>query len=105
MLAVSRPQFCSVRHRACANQRVRNLDPMAPSVLPQVDARLTSRFLVDWNTSQRPEKIVQSVILTRPGACPEFSYTDRGIQDTSVGVTQVYPFGDDLRILAAGDFN
>src|SRR5580704_15612430 len=105
MLAVSRPQFCSVRHRTSGDQRIRDLDSMAPSVLPQVDARLTPRFFVDGGACQRPEKIIQSVILIRSGAGPEFSYTDGRIQDTSVGVAQAYPFGDDVRIYTARDFN
>src|SRR5712671_6440693 len=60
MLAVSRPQLCFVRRSAGSNQRIRDLHSMASPVLPQVDARLTTRFFVDRNTCQRPEKIVQS---------------------------------------------
>jgi len=56
-------------------------------------------------TCQRPEKIVQGVVLIRPGAGPEFSYTDRRIKDGSVRVAQVYPFGNDVRIPAARDLN
>ena len=78
---------------------------MAPSVLPRVDARPTARFFIQRGTCQRPEKIVQSVILIRPGAGPEFSYTDGRIQDSGVGVAQVYPLGDDAPISAARDFN
>ena len=78
---------------------------MASSVLPQVDACLTTRFLVYRNTCQRPEKIVQRFVLIRPGAGPEFSHTDRRIKDGSVCVAQVYPFGDDVRIPAPRDLN
>src|SRR5260370_5731361 len=105
MLSVSCPQLCSVCGRARGNQSIRNLDSMASSVLPKVDARLTTRFFVDWNTCQRPEKIVQSGVFIRPGAGPEFSHTDRRIEHGGVSVAQVYPLGNDVRIPAARDFN
>src|SRR5579859_899049 len=105
MPAVSRPQLCSVRCRASGNQSIRNLDSMAPSVLAQVDARLTTRFFVDRNTCQRAEKIVQSFVLIGPGAGPKLSHTDRRVEDGSVSVAQVYPFGNNLRIPAARHLN
>jgi hypothetical protein len=73
MLAVSRLQLCSVRSGVLGNQRVRDLDSIVSSVLTQVDTRPTTRFRVDWNTRQRREEIVQSVVLIRAGAVSEFS--------------------------------
>ena len=105
MLAVSRPQLRSVRHCASGDQGIRDLDSRASSVLLQINACLTTHFFVDWSACQRPEKIVQGVILIRPSTGPEFSYTHGRIQDSTVGVTQAYPLGDDLRISTASDFN
>jgi hypothetical protein len=73
MLAVSRLQLCSVRSGVLGNRRVRDLDSIVSSVLTQVDTRPTTRFRVDWNTRQRREEIVQSVVLIRTGAVLEFS--------------------------------
>jgi hypothetical protein len=93
MLAVMRPQVCSTRYRTCGNRCIRDLDSMAPSVLPQLEARLTTDLFVNRNTSQRLEKIVQNIILIGPRAGPELIHSDGRIQDSSVGLAQPDPFG------------
>jgi hypothetical protein len=70
MPAVSRPQLGAVCHRTGGDQRIRDLDSMAPPEFSQVSARLTARFFVDRSAGQRPKEIVQSFMFIWPGASP-----------------------------------
>ena len=45
---------------------------------------LTTRLFVDRSACQRPKKTFQGVILTRPGASPEFSHTNGRIKDSGI---------------------
>lgn len=71
MLAVECPKICFVCQCAGGNQRVGDLDAVASSKLAQKDTRLMSRVLVNRNTSERPEQIVDGVVLIRVSAGPE----------------------------------
>ena len=71
VFAVSRPQLGVVHHRAGGDQRIRDLNSMAPTILLEVNARLMSRFFVDGCTCQRPKQVVQSVMLVEPRAGPQ----------------------------------
>jgi hypothetical protein len=92
-------------NRASGDQGIRHLHSMATSILAQVDARLTTDFFVYKSAGQRLEKIIQCLMLIRPSAGPEFRYADRRIQNGGAGIAELNPFGNDVCILAARDFD
>jgi hypothetical protein len=59
---------------------------MAASIPTKVGTRLMTCFFIDRRTPESPEKILQSIILIRPGAGPEFGHTDGRIEDRGIGV-------------------
>jgi hypothetical protein len=105
MLVVPRPQLRAIFHRTRGNQCIRDFHAVAQSVLSQPYSGPMPRFFPDRGARQRTEKVVQSVMLMRPGACPQFRHTHRRIEHGSVGVAQLHPSGYDIRISAARDFD